>query len=224
MNEWTALITAVAELVKSVGQALIPLVMLYLLWNIRHVIPDLARRLKKGKLLGQEIELSEQLDQLKSKTDQAAEAAPVIPPPTASADTTRTYARTVEASAALGTDREVRAVLDEAAVSPRAALMLLSADLERALWEVLAATSEDGPRYGSSLAVMAKYLRTHGFPSTITDVLLAFNQIRNRIVHGYDASDDDVLRAIDSGITLLTLLRSYLSIGSKDKDTSDGRG
>src|SRR5437764_10957616 len=40
------------------------------------------------------------------------------------------------------------------------------------------------------------------------EALSLFNQVRNRIVHGHDADDHEVARAIDSGTRLLRLLRS----------------
>ena len=78
--EWTELIKAVAELVKAGAQILIPVLVFVYLWNLRHVIPDVARRLKKGKVLGQELELSEALNQLERRTEQAMQDAPALPP------------------------------------------------------------------------------------------------------------------------------------------------
>jgi hypothetical protein len=45
-------------------------------------------------------------------------------------------------------------------------------------------------------------------PSHVTDSLKLFWRVRNQLVHGRTASDDDILRAIDSGNTILKAIRS----------------
>ena len=45
-------------------------------------------------------------------------------------------------------------------------------------------------------------------PSEAGEALDLFYRIRNRIIHGHDADDDEIARAIDSGTLLLRLLLS----------------
>ena len=45
-------------------------------------------------------------------------------------------------------------------------------------------------------------------PEEAGEALNLFNQVGNRIIHGHDADDDEIARAIDSGTRLLRLLLS----------------
>lgn len=59
MSEW-------AEIVKAFASLLWPILAFTFLFIYKDQLKDLMKRIKKGKLLGQEIELEEQLHQLES--------------------------------------------------------------------------------------------------------------------------------------------------------------
>jgi uncharacterized protein YutE (UPF0331/DUF86 family) len=87
--------------------------------------------------------------------------------------------------------------------------MLLSAKMERATRELAADTGLDVSRRSVALNVMIRALvQAEQLPFEAAEALSLFNQVRNRIVHGHDADDDEIARAIDSGIRLLRLLLS----------------
>lgn len=45
-------------------------------------------------------------------------------------------------------------------------------------------------------------------PRHLAESVRSFWDIRNRLVHGYAASQDDILRAIDSGLTILQAIKA----------------
>ena len=47
-----------------------------------------------------------------------------------------------------------------------------------------------------------------GLPKSVLDAVHDFQAARNQIVHGYKADPDDVIRAIDSGLTILKALKN----------------
>jgi hypothetical protein len=158
----------------------------------------IALRIRKGKILGQEFEL---LDELQAKTEVAEATSSKIASATGTAS--GTGSATAEGAGAIGEESVLDAieeVLQEASRSPRLGLILLDAKIERALREQprLAAYRPPGEP-----PVFLPELRREVF-----EALTSFKQVRNRIVHGGDAGDDEVARAIDSGTRLLRLLLS----------------
>jgi uncharacterized protein YutE (UPF0331/DUF86 family) len=57
-------------------------------------------------------------------------------------------------------------------------------------------------------ALIRALVQAEQLPFEAAEALNLFNQVRNTIVHGHDADDDEVARAIDSGTRLLKLLLS----------------
>ncbi len=68
-----------AELLQGIAALLWPILTFVLLLIFRREIVDVARRLKRGKFLGQELELDKSLDQLEEKAKAAAEQVPELP-------------------------------------------------------------------------------------------------------------------------------------------------
>jgi len=108
-------------------------------------------------------------------------------------------------------DGRVQEVLAVAATSPTAALMQLSAQLERLVRRIIAQTGHLGEvRSRGSMRELTDILeRAVALPAGSLDALRAFTRVRNEIVHGTaSATDADVLRAIDSGIVLFRSLHA----------------
>jgi hypothetical protein len=159
-------------------------------------VVGLLRRLRKLTLpggAGGEFDPA-QLDHL---NEVASAAARSTPPPTA-ADVPAGM-RTDSATATAVEDE----VLRDAATSPRAGLMLLAAQIERAVREILATSQDPRNWEGRSLRQMIDRLEVSPAVRAAVDDFLS---VRNRIVHGRSAGDDDVLRAIDSGLSILRTL------------------
>lgn len=116
-----------ADLIRAVAALLWPLFAFYALYRFGPDIKSLAARLKKGKLLGQEIELGESLDRLDRTASAVASEVAAVPqlnsgPPADEPDE----------------GEVVQRVLAAATQSPKAALLLLASEIEKQLRQLLA--------------------------------------------------------------------------------------
>jgi hypothetical protein len=102
----------------------------------------------------------------------------------------------------------VSQILAEAAQSPRASLLNLAEQIERRVALLLAQTGWMPSPPGLSFAALVDYVETQGyFPRSLTSSLRVFWQIRNSIIHGPSSvNDDEALRAIDMGVSILKML------------------
>lgn len=186
-----------ADFLRAVATLLWPIFAFSTLFIFKKEISEIIARLRRGKVLGQEFELSESLEKLDRSAVAAANEVASFPAPGTSASPEEP-----------GTDDEVRTILHEAARSPRAALMLLASDLEREARQLLASGGHHRGQRHVPLSQALKIL-SGGLPGHIPSSLKQFWEVRNRLIHGRDAEPEDILRAIDSGITILKALRAY---------------
>jgi len=190
---------AFAEFLKAVAALLWPLFAFVLLFMYRKELRHLITRLRRGKLLGQEIELAESLDKLNESADSVAAEVPAQAP----ADE-RTTKQGVTPEAAV-----VDRVLETAAQSPKAALILLAAEIERELRQLIATLGLLRGRrnlpFSQALGALSEW---GGLPKHLPGSVTLFWDVRNRLVHGHDATDDEIIRAIDSGIVILRSLQA----------------
>lgn len=187
---------SIPEYLNAAAALLWPIVVLILLLSFRKEIIGLARRLQKGSFLGAEAEFGPELDQLQKEAARATQEAEAAVEMIGSA---------AESPTAKSNDLDaLRAeVLAEAQRSPRLALMLLSAEIEKLARRV---AGETGGQYKSLYASVRKW-QEH-LPSHAGEAFRLFAAVRNRILHGGTASDEEILRAIDSGLALAAALRS----------------
>jgi hypothetical protein len=179
------LLPPIAEFLKSFAW---PVATVFLFICFRAEISGLTTRISGMKVLGQEVQLHPKLDELQRTTNALqAEAA----------------ANTSPAS-----DSFRASVLAEAARSPKAALMLLGAEIERRLRPFLAATGfhhqvkSNAPLPDAVDAITTTWHLSTNFRQSVR----LFWDVREKIIHGYNVSDDDVLRAIDSGLLIMNAL------------------
>ena len=194
MKEYVDLISAIATL-------LWPIFAFTVLFTFKKQITNLLERIKKGKVFGQEIELSDSLLKLGESAATVAQEVAAIP---LSANTSSP----IDEPDAID---ETREILREAVQSPKAALLLLASDLEREARQLLASVGHlEGRRHvplTQAIEVLDKQFG--GLPGHIPSSLRFFWEARNKLIHGGDASDEDILRAIDSGITILKALKAF---------------
>lgn len=184
-----------ADLISAIASLAWPVVTIAIVNWFRPEVRAILSRIRKGKFLGTEFEL----DELQAKTVAAEEKVEVEGSAEEPSDVTTTN-RAQDA---------VEEVLRETSRSPRLALMLLSAKIERAARELAAETDLDVSRRSVPLSIMIRSLvQAELLPFEAAEALNLFNQVRNQIVHGHDADDDEIARAIDSGTRLLRLLLS----------------
>jgi hypothetical protein len=194
-KELSDLISAFASLIW----ALVPIVILI---SFNQEIRVILSRIRKGRFLGTEFEL----DQLQAKAEVAEAKAEAASGAMIEASAGFHGSGTLTADVA---QDAVEEVLREAARSPRLGLMLLSAKIERAARELAENARFNFPARPMSLRDLIHALvQIERLPSEAGEALNLFNQVRNRIIHGHDADDDEIARAIDSGTRLLRLVLS----------------
>jgi hypothetical protein len=191
-----------ADLISAFASLMWPVVTLAILNWFRPEIRAILSRIRKGKFLGQEIEL----DELQAKTEAAEANLSTISSGTGSASGSGSATAEGASVEGRGDFDEIEEVLREASRSPRLGLMLLSAKIERAARELAAGSGLDISRRPAALNTMIRALvQAKELPREAAEALNLFNQVRNRIVHGHDADDDEIARAIDSGTRLLRM-------------------
>ena len=186
-----------AELLKAIAALLWPICAFVALFLFRPEIRGILRRIRKGKLLGQEVELDESLDRLESAKNAAlkevaAQPAPQLPAPSPETEVA---------------DDVARQVLREAGESPRAGLLLLSAEIERLLREILLSNGWAQAGRPLPLSRSLELLAANGsVPTSLLSATRDFYRVRNEIAHGMGASEGEVLRAVDVGTELYRAL------------------
>jgi hypothetical protein len=192
MDKLAPLLQAVA----SLGWVIFAFVALFL---FKHEITRALYRLRKGKFLGQEFELSEDLVSLQTSATALALKVQELPPDGREA---------AVANQEEEFDTKIRPILQQAANSPKVALMMLSAELEKQALHGLATRGLLRGRPAVPLSQALSELHQYGFPPILEGSLELFKSARNKIIHGADATDDDALRALDSGMTILNALNA----------------
>ncbi len=188
-----------AQLLQAIAALLWPVFAFFALWTLRPQVRDLLSRLKKGKLLGQEIELGESLAKLEMSA--VAAQSEVARLPAGEQQRSGEDDRRQEASA-------IERVLTMSAQSPKAALLLLASELEREVRQLLASLGLLRGRRSVPIQQAIAELDAYGLPKHVPSSLRLFWDIRSRLVHGHQASEADTLSAIDSGIAILRALNA----------------
>lgn len=194
-----------SQLLHALADLLWPILAFVALLIFKSELSGLLLRVRKGKLPGG---LEFELDQAQKKTQEAIDA---------SADIREQDSEFKHPPVGDVTDvsdqsfmQHVSEILDEAATSPKAALLLLSVEIETQLRQLLAELPAEFKPSTRGIPRMADALATKfGIPQSIRDAIKQFWAVRNKIVHEGRGDEGDILRAIDIGITILGFLRSY---------------
>lgn len=205
MNEW-------ADLLRAVAALLWPLVVLAALWFFRQEVKAGLGRVRRLRLPGgTELELDRRLDDLQERVGRNEEEVSRQSPQ----EVARGAAEEVRTlTAAAGVERPdlgemAVEVLRLAEQSPLAALMSLAAYLERAVRQLLASLGAVAPDRIQPLPAALRQLQQMGkLHETVADTLKVFWEVRNKVVHGLSATDDEIMRAIDIGLSLLRVIEA----------------
>jgi hypothetical protein len=198
--DWSEL----SDVIKALAALAWPLAIIILLLLFKRDVKALISRLRRGKFLGQEIELEADLNRLERATQQLPQTPP--PPPEAEPPTPAVPGDSPPPKLdPLGVARQI---LTEAGTSPKAALMLLAAEVEAEVRKVLTNHGIRPTTRGNVLSALRELEGHPAFPSEMRDLIPLFYRVRNQVVHGFDADPDDALRAVDIGLRLLSALRN----------------
>ncbi|MCA1705049.1 MAG: hypothetical protein LC808_18020 [Actinobacteria bacterium] len=173
------------DIIHALADLAWPALALAALLLFRAELTAILRQVKRGKAGPIEFELERELSELGERTEAARKS---LPP--AAVDTEET---------AEGQDVASR-VLKEAAISPRLALITLSAEIGRKAREVLA--SSQHPMNWRNRPFARTIHRLELSPS-VRGAYDEFRIVRNEIVHGGKATDSDAVRALDYGLIIL---------------------
>ncbi len=131
----------VTELIKAIATLLWPILGFVALLLFRSQISEAIGRIKKGKFLGQEIELSEDLKKLQKSASEASREVASMPSLPIEED--------------IDSDFEeidlIKNIIHEANRSPKAALILLASEVEKEARQTLASIGKLKGRSGISL-------------------------------------------------------------------------
>jgi hypothetical protein len=199
---WSGSLTAVAELVRALAALCWPALVYVVLRTYQEEIRGLLHRIRRVKPAPGELELRADLDRLEQQVRAESErmgARPGVP-------------RADESEEAAAKDAsEQRRILDAAARSPRLAIMELSLAIEQELRQLAAITGcNPAPgQDGDSVRGMADRLGAAGLMSrSLANSVVAFCDLRNRLVHAHAGHENEAIRAIDLGSTLWRIVRS----------------
>jgi hypothetical protein len=196
-------VESLTKLISALAHILWPILGFTILFLFKKELSEALRRLKKGKMFGQELELSDSLAELRASAEAAKDVISALPVIEDAADSDRVP----------DIDNEVAQILDEASRSPRTALITLASHIERAARRALASVGllQGREAIPISQAVQELHRQYGGLPGDVIGSMKLFSDIRNRIIHGRDASDEDVISALDSGLTILRTLKALPS-------------
>jgi len=187
----------IAELVKAIAQLLWPIAIIVIFCFSRNEIRDLLIRLRIGKVAGLEIQLEKSLNKL---TNQAEDVASELKPLLTTNDDS------------LKTDSErsvIQDILKSSILSPITALLQLSSEIEKEIMNLIASNGWINQMRSYSLNRITEELNRRGaITNHIYESLLGFRQVRNQLVHGGKADAANIMRAIDSGITILGAIQT----------------
>ncbi|MCA3080374.1 MAG: hypothetical protein ING71_16480 [Rhodocyclaceae bacterium] len=193
----------VADILNGAAALLWPIVVALIVILFRSELISLARRIRKGSAFGAEAEFAQELGALQEEASKAKEEAGVgvgIASEAQGSDNPdyppipqRPSANSISST-----------VLSEVARSPRLGLMLLSAEIDTLTRRIAASTGHHkSGTLKDALAIWGAQLPTHAAAA-----YRLFSHVRNRIVHGAKASEEEILSAIDSGLGLYEALAS----------------
>lgn len=189
----------IAALLQAIAAILWPVFAFVALFVFKPQITEIARRLKRGKLLGQEIELNESLNHLRESAVLVERGVAALPLPAVMPSTTDI----------LTADTVQRRITSEAARSPHGALLMLAGELEILTRQILASTGRMQNReHVPFSSAIAELHHEFELPDQVHVALEVFRSVRNRLLHEGRGTDEDILRAIDSGLTILKALQA----------------
>ncbi len=186
------------ELISAIASLLWPLVTLTLVLTFRKDITAIFARLRKGKVLGQELELEPTVQKFRLSVQEAERELSPIPPGAPSAQP------------ASQTDDDIVRILDDLASNPNVALIRLSSLLEKELRILFGTMGHFSSFEHLSAPKALEWLTEQGlFPKHTIGSLHIFWNLRNAIVHGSNPPNQyEVVKVVDIGLALLRTLRA----------------
>lgn len=197
-----SLLELIVDLINALARPSVPLVVIIFIYKFRNELSDILKRLKKGKILGQEIEVSERIDEL---SENAAEEYIELPP------SVITEEQTIKEEERIKVTEESRVILEEAEKNPKKALDSVVNRVEMELKDLIA--THGLIRYfekGFHFLKASALLQNRGVVSrTIGTSLRNFYKLKKDITEKQtQSSGEDILRLTDLGIILSNSIKA----------------
>ena len=194
------LIPQITSLVGSIASLLWVTLAIVIVVLFRDEFRNLLRKLKKGKLFGQEIEFEEELQKLSTKAEKVQEEAAKV----ASSQPTE-----LDTEKAATDEKKIDEIIRSAAEAPKTNLIMLGREIEREMQRVLRVIGRSNEQRFVSLGQGMSELKKLGWVGDLASSVELFQKIRNAIVHGQaNPSESDIISAIDSGAKILSALNT----------------
>ena len=189
----------IIELIVAIAKLLWPVVTLVLVLIFRRDIAALLRRVRKGKILGQEMELDPTVTEFGKVVKEAQEEIPD------SSVTEEQYEKDIHQL-----DQDEREVLEAAKLNTELGVIKLSSILEREIRTLAGSLGQVKSRSHLPATHIFRTLVDKGYlPAHTTESLQIFWNLRNQIVHGHtQCAEREALRVLDIGLVLLKTVKS----------------
>ena len=181
------------ELIVALSHLLWPVLVFVVIILFKSEISLLLMKIKKGKFLGQEIELNNsEINEFKTVTTEAAETIPVV-----------------ESVFDISTSNVNEDVLTKANNDPKVGIFLLAIEIEKEITSLIASTGLLSNYRIKSIKLGFELLEKQNFISkSVLHSVSIFWNLRNKIIHGQEIGDDaQILRVLDIGVDLLKTLK-----------------
>lgn len=189
-----------ADLISAAASLLWPILGFVALFAFRKELANAIGRIRKGKFLGQEIELDEDLARLRNIANKASEEVALLP----STKSDESVSPVLDAEA-----DPIAEIVAKAVQSPRVALILLATEVEREARQTLASIGKLPKTMKLTLSQTIDLLDSHyGLPKHVSSGLRLFWETRNSIIHGGETEERNILSAIDSGVMIFRTLQA----------------
>lgn len=187
-----------SELLAASAKAAWPVVAVVLAILFRKDLSGLIRRFRKGKILGQEVELSEEVAALRTSVDQARKEVSEQPPSQHAAPAIHTEQQMGEAD-----------VLSAIKANPEFGMIRLSSLIEKELQQLSTSLGLTNSQTRIPVPSLTRLLVEKGYlPKNTYNSLQIFWNLRNQIVHMPEVVNNaSILGTLDSGISLLKTLK-----------------
>jgi hypothetical protein len=183
----------VNQLIVAISQLLWPILVLIVIFIFRKELSSILSRLKKGKILGQELELEKEMNEFKIAADKVSE--------TVVQESTQYEP---------GNTKVIENIFTKSSADPKVGILLLSLEIEKEVNKLIASIGILKEVPIRTMAEAFKHLEQRRYVAgSVVESLRLFWALRDKIIHGrYTESKDQLIRFIDIGTNLLTTLKS----------------
>jgi hypothetical protein len=188
-----------ADLISAVASLLWPLLAIFVVFRLRHQLPNLLPRLRKASIAGQTFELDPEVRDLERRVAELT-SEPVPEPP----------GKTLTTESSDPTADVVDRLLALAATDKKVSIIAIGVELERAIRNLAAQLGVENPYSAPLRNVLDQLIRRGSLPESARSSLDVFWQVRNRVVHAgpEPLGEADLTTIIDIGISLLRVVAS----------------